>query len=309
MLYHTDGGIVNERGDFTFLADGRPLLVAMGGGCLRIRWGSRVIGGEPPQRGAIGRFSESSKGRMRRFLRSCTAQYRNLITLTYPCGYPSDGRTVKGHLRSFVERCRRYLGPGYGSQGLFWFLEFQERGAPHFHLFTTFSVPRETVSRWWYDIVGSEDERHLRAGTRIEALTSGREGAIAYAVKYATKSEQKEVPQQYSNVGRFWGACFNRECLEAATRIMVRESGQPRTEKALQSLKDVLKTAVRDKRAKKHSPNGRFTVYLLRDISTQRAIQDAILGVAFAYQMESGIGVLCTPITPSEFSPYCAEVS
>jgi hypothetical protein len=85
-----------------------------------------------------------------------------------------------------------------------WFLEFQERGAPHFMLFITGEFAKAKFSRAWYRIVGSGDERHLRAGTEISAIRKPYALAI-YAGKYAGKWEQKVVPEGYTEVGRFWG--------------------------------------------------------------------------------------------------------
>jgi hypothetical protein len=83
-------------------------------------------------------------------------------------------------------------------------MEFQSRGAPHFHCFLTAEIPKEEISQAWYRIVGSGDDRHLRAGTRIEALREVY-AAGAYAAKYLKKQEQKDVPEGYIEVGRFWG--------------------------------------------------------------------------------------------------------
>lgn len=296
MLYHTDGGTVNDRGDYQFMGDRRLLVVSLGGGVLRFRWNSARSAGVPPGHGAITAFSESSRGRMRRFLRSCVARYTNMVTLTYPCGFPSDGKTVKGHLRSFVERCRRYLGDDAPKEGLFWFLEFQSRGAPHFHIFTTFNVPRETVARWWYEIVQSDDDRHLRAGTRIERLSAGRDGAVAYANKYAAKSEQKEVPPEYVNVGRFWGACFNRECVSAATRVAVAKDGPIEVNRCLNRIKAALKRQIEDGLAARHAVNGRHTVFFLRSIDAQREMQRLITLLAAAYVATDGAWILAVPM-------------
>jgi hypothetical protein len=101
----------------------------------------------------------------------------------------------------------------------FWFLEFQERGAPHYHLFTTNYFPKEFVSRRWYEIVNSEDSRHLAAGTRCEKLERGRSGLISYATKYACKQIQKVVPENYENVGRFWGVSGCRATVSADTFV------------------------------------------------------------------------------------------
>lgn len=57
-----------------------------------------------------------------------------MVTLTYPGEWLSvapDGATVKGHLQAFFKRFQRAWGtPWLGV----WKLEFQRRGAPHFHL-------------------------------------------------------------------------------------------------------------------------------------------------------------------------------
>lgn len=170
-------------------------------------------------RGCIIGFSERSGSRMRRYLRCCVSDYRVLITLTYPDEYPTDGRKVKKHLKCFLQWLKRQSG-GDGFSA-FWFLEFQARGAPHIHIFATDWIGYQLVARSWYDIVGSGDERHYRAGTRVEELRSGRRGMCKYASKYAAKQDQKGVPSGYENVGRFWGVCGNRETMAASIFVPV----------------------------------------------------------------------------------------
>jgi hypothetical protein len=121
-----------------------------------------------------------------------------MLTLTYPREFPMDGRLVKRHwhnMRTWLVR--------QGIKGA-WFLEFQKRGAPHFHVFLNARVEASQVSQRWYEIVGSEDLNHLLAGTRIEMLRE-QHAASAYAAKYASKVEQKEPPEGFTDVGRFWG--------------------------------------------------------------------------------------------------------
>jgi hypothetical protein len=65
-------------------------------------------------------------------------------------------------------------------------------------------VPKEKVSKAWNRIAGQNDPDHLRVGTKIEMMEKPH-AAGAYAAKYLRKQEQKEVPEQFSNVGRFWG--------------------------------------------------------------------------------------------------------
>jgi hypothetical protein len=103
---------------------------------------------------------------------------------------------------------RRFKGLLY-----LWFLEFQERGAPHIHILLTLELPKDKrykriVRGWlalrWYEIVGSEDVKHLLAGTSWERVRC-KDGLRHYAVKYASKTRQKEVPLGFQDVGRFWG--------------------------------------------------------------------------------------------------------
>jgi hypothetical protein len=121
-----------------------------------------------------------------------------------------------------LQECKREYIRQNGDDGTysaFWFLEFQARGAPHFHIFCTWSPNKEWVAKTWYFIVGSEDDRHLRAGTRVEFIRSGRAGTISYASKYAAKQEQKDVPSDYENVGRFWGVYGRRAVVSASTWV------------------------------------------------------------------------------------------
>jgi hypothetical protein len=181
-------------------------------------------------RSVIREFSVGSAIRMRRYLRECRADYRYMVTLTYPCGFESDGIISKNHLRRFMQEIQRNFKRDHSSisravdtapqrLSLFWFLEFQERGAPHYHILSTHRLDKDWVSKRWYEIVDSEDIRHLHAGTRCEKLCSGRAGTVKYATKYASKQEQKVIPVGYENAGRFWGVYGDRWCVAADTMV------------------------------------------------------------------------------------------
>lgn len=167
-------------------------------------------------RGVVKGFSLSAGVRMRRYLRECVAQYSGMVTLTYPGAYSCDGRRVKDDLRRFI-RWMRDQNRADRTWSAFWFMEFQARGAPHFHIFTTHLPDLRKTSKKWFDIVGSEDERHFRAGTRCELLRRGRAGTVSYASKYAAKAEQKSVPDEYLSCGRFWGVSGLRTTVSADT--------------------------------------------------------------------------------------------
>lgn len=195
------------------------------GHCLHVRVVNECESRPPPVRGAIEGFSPAAAARMRRYLRKCNANYKYMCTLTYPADYPVDGTVVKNHLRVFLQRWKRLAGDD--SFSAFWFMEFQERGAPHFHIFCTHQAPKEWVADVWYEIVGSNDERHRRAGTRIEKIRCGRRGTCSYASKYASKMGQKEVPENYKHCGRFWGIHGDRSTMEATIYVRGRYKADP----------------------------------------------------------------------------------
>jgi hypothetical protein len=112
--------------------------------------------------------------------------------------YPSNGPEVKCHLNSILQYLRR-KGALY-----FWVLEFQDRGAPHYHILVNKWIPKGELSDRWFRIVNSGDLDHLHYGTRIEAIRD--KGKIkGYLNKYMCKREQKIVPEGFEKVGRFWG--------------------------------------------------------------------------------------------------------
>nr|QKQ14706.1 hypothetical protein [Zygnema circumcarinatum] len=125
-----------------------------------------------------------------------------MITLTYPSNYPMDGRVCKSHMNRLLTHIRSdYKGLKY-----VWFMEFQARGAPHFHIFTTCPLPGRTyISPLWYHIVNSGDPQLFTSGTQVKPLKNSKK-AIRYAIAYANKATQKLTPEQFNNVGRFWGS-------------------------------------------------------------------------------------------------------
>lgn len=164
---------------------------------------------DPPPRGTIVEFSYKARQRLAFVAANTPVEFRTMVTLTYPAVFPSNGMSVCVDRQTFLKFCRREFGAPF----YLWFLEFQRRGAPHIHLLLDWPLPRLRadvqavrfrVAASWYRIVGSGDEKHLAAGTRVERLRSA-EGGARYAVKYACKMRQKAVPKAYQNVGRFWG--------------------------------------------------------------------------------------------------------
>lgn len=156
-----------------------------------------------PVRGDVYEFSANSRKRLAFFAANTDVVFTSFITLTYPRNYTNDGKAVKRHLRAFLQYLRRV------DQGVeyLWWLEFQRRKAPHYHIITSTDTnvyDKQGLSRRWAKIASDSDPDHILAGTRVERVKSG--GSLArYCVKYAMKMYQKQVPKEYRNVGRFWG--------------------------------------------------------------------------------------------------------
>lgn len=184
-------------------------VVALGGRMLQLHRTHPPLGpgDERPggPRGKVSRFSPASRRRLMIKLNSLnrTKPLRaTLITLTYPRQFSRDARQWKRDLDTLNKRLTRK----WGAFPVFWKLEFQTRGAPDIHLLAydpqmrlTSYLFRRWLSAAWYRIVGSGDERHLRAGTRTELPRHAR-ALESYCTKYVGKPVEAT-----GHVGRYWG--------------------------------------------------------------------------------------------------------
>jgi hypothetical protein len=178
---------------------------------------------EGPKRGEVMLFSEKSRQRLRLSLAKVDQRRSGrpiFGTLTYPMDFPVDAEIFKRHLKMFSQRFIR----AFPDAGFHWKLEFQERGAPHFHpIFWKLSNDHEFMRRFrawlacsWFEIVGSGDERHLRAGTSADVVES-QLGIIRYVSGYVSKSDQSKPGFR---VGRYWGI-VNRTKVPWAKEVVV----------------------------------------------------------------------------------------
>ena len=125
-------------------------------------------------------------------------------TLTYPSAYAPDRKVWKRDLQVFIQRLYREYGEVL--EGLIWKFEFQKRGAPHFHSLVGFNEQidlnalRVWVSLAWYEVVGSLDEKHLRAGTNVRGVYGPIDRLMRYMAKYMGKREKAT-----EETGRVWG--------------------------------------------------------------------------------------------------------
>ena len=190
-----------------------------------------IADGEGAESSVVREFSSKSRGRMMRYVASVSwgelrqpGERLMMITLTYDRDWQRSCPTPKAaiaHLDALAKRFHRATGTRLRCV---WVREFQRRGAPHFHLLALFpawidgQMSKDWLSRAWYDVVGSGDPRHLRAGTRIDYARS-LQGSLdpkriaAYFAGYTAASKDKgyqhEPPPGWRNnngsVGSYWG--------------------------------------------------------------------------------------------------------
>lgn len=189
--------------------------------------------GVKAKRGEVKGFSPKSRWRMMLRMGEIDFQKAGLptfVTLTYPGEWGSDWKEWKEHLHRWITDCLQERWPG--AWGV-WRIEFQQRGAPHYHLLVwdgpqieaieavrpngkmamvplPGSAANQEIWAWvgetWYRKVGSGDERHLQAGTRTEPIAQI-EGVFAYCSKYIAKASEGHEPECF---GRVWGV-FGRK--------------------------------------------------------------------------------------------------
>lgn len=174
----------------------------------------KVVGG---RKSDVTELSVESRKRLAFTASNADCEWKSMVTLTYGNEFPQNGKQVKRDLNLFLSALRyRIAGVRY-----LWFLEFQKRGAPHVHILLSTGFDElvfgPLVGKWIVlasayaeSDVSEENIRkfnlHQRDGVYDFWQNARSERGLShYAVKYATKTEQKSVPTEYQSVGRFWG--------------------------------------------------------------------------------------------------------
>jgi hypothetical protein len=191
--------------------------------------GKRIENWQP--RKPVVSWSEKSRSRM--VERLATLDYSPFdiegtmiafLTLTYPGDWlavASKASDSKRHLRALRKRFERSFGRPFFAV---WKMEFQHRGAPHFHLLAPVPVGVQFygwLSKTWAEIVNhpnpEEKAKHLLAGTGLDlarGLNAGNPQKISYY--FSKHSSANKGPKEYQHipptewiesgsVGRFWG--------------------------------------------------------------------------------------------------------
>lgn len=209
----------------------------------RSRWSvsmGQVLPGQAPSRSGakVTGFSRSSGQRMRKYLSQAAAEYKYMGTLTVDREYEESAAQFKTAVDRFLVRfmlMQKNVSKKPEKEAVFWFVEFQKRGAPHLHFFYTTRVPWQKAAKAWADIckrygmARRDNDSFYKTSTRFEELRSGQRGAASYAMKYAAKTEQKKAPEWW--VGRWWGVRGNRETSAAYSKIRLKRMSPMQAEK------------------------------------------------------------------------------
>lgn len=176
-------------------------------------------------RGTVETFSRSSRMRLLRLLSRCSPSapsgFRSnvsFLTLTMRDFY--HPREAKRFLRSFLKRLYRM----FPKVAVIWRMEYQKRGAPHFHLilYNCPYIDKKWIQEQWGQIINQ-----AMPFTRIESIKSYKH-LMRYASKYAAKVDaggfnkgaylaagKNQETYKEQTAGRVWGV-WHKESLPMA---------------------------------------------------------------------------------------------
>lgn len=162
----------------------------------------------PPTRGACTSFSKRSRLRLIKTLcklQSSRLHQPHFVTLTWHHSWDTSRECIQGSLNQFLTEFRRdWPGSHY-----LWRLEWQRRGAPHFHLIIWAEKGRDEhdtydLHEWcretWHRIADPKSGAHHTHGVDCRQVTSWRE-AYRYVCKYTSKLDNVASPEYK---GRRW---------------------------------------------------------------------------------------------------------
>jgi len=175
----------------------------------------------PAVRQPVFEFSKPSRDRLMSYCRNSGYKIASQFCLTYQDTWPLDGKEAKRQLNHFLVALKRFSPCPLD---YLWVLEFQERRAPHFHFFSSL----ETAGQDWQGLpfslpvtahdlaliwVQQVQRQHAPGSIQSLDFHSHENNFFAWdmqtggylAKNYIGKSSQKDVPEEFKNVGRFWG--------------------------------------------------------------------------------------------------------
>jgi hypothetical protein len=170
----------------------------------------------PHLRSKITSFSDKSQLRIKKLfarVRMSTYSHVLFVTLTWHYGHESIEGSYYDILNVFLQRLR----DNFSTIDYIWRLEFQKRGAPHFHIVLLFrsklsrhqySVFKKWIMKSWHEIADPKSRKHEEYGCMI-AIANDYKQAFFYLSKYCCK-ESAAAEKSYS--GRRWGKSSTLDC-------------------------------------------------------------------------------------------------
>jgi ribosomal protein L34 len=167
---------------------------------------------KPGVRGKITGFSKRSRTNLLRLVSRLRADVPSIfITLTYR-QLMLDHVSAKAHLDLYL----RWLKRRFPRSAILWRMEYQRRGAIHFHLivFGATHLPARDATAFWQRITGDDSYPDIRL------VTGSKKQLMAYVSKYIAKVEPglDNVSNSEIWTGRFWGV-HNRRYLPFAPLV------------------------------------------------------------------------------------------
>ena len=171
----------------------------------------------PPirEKNDIQSFSKNSRSRLiKLFAQTSFRAYSKMyfITLTYHDDFPQEFKAFKIQLDRFLKMLRRLDA----NLAWIWRLEFQERGAPHYHLILFWhknssklseSTLRKWISEAWLKHKSCRCEDCQRYSVKLNEMDTFKKG-FNYVCKYSAKIDLNSKPV---SSGRIWGYSNNLE--------------------------------------------------------------------------------------------------
>lgn len=164
-------------------------------------------------RSTIKDFSKRSRFRLFTTLAKIGGKHVNkpiFLSLTYHYGHTRQNNSTKSNLHAFLVELRDFDR----NVQFIWRIEYQKRGAPHYHLFI-FPDPEKNVdniekykvkiSQIWHRIADPMSKAHKEYGCKIVDITNYRK-ACFYLNKYIAK-----LPEGKADIteGKHWGCSRN----------------------------------------------------------------------------------------------------
>jgi len=133
------------------------------------------------------------------------------VTVTYHLNWQE--RDVKRDLDLYFKRLRRRF-PGLS---YVWRLDYQRRGAPHFHILLFFPTHQvldiedeALLAHHWNQVVDEDGNfAHAKHGTKVIIFEDGFEGVFMYLNQYCTKMEEGGTTTLEGYTGSYWNKSQN----------------------------------------------------------------------------------------------------